>query len=59
MEFVTFVLGVLVGWGIQHWYAQKSSAELRTIFHAFAEIAEEQKLVEWVRDAKGSITTGK
>ena len=59
MELVTFVLGLLVGWGIQHWYSRRSSAELQAIFRAFAQLAEERGWVEWQRDKDGSITTGR
>ncbi len=58
-EVIFFLLGVIAGWGIQHWYARKSSQELLKIFRSFAAIAEENKLVEWQRDKVGNITTGR
>jgi hypothetical protein len=53
---ILFVLGIAIGWGIAHCYALRASRELRLIGRAFAEIAENAKLVEWKRDRKGRIT---
>jgi len=59
MELVTFVLGLLAGWAIQHLYARQSSKEVLTITRAFAEVAEARGLVVWTRDKDGKITFGR
>ena len=45
--------------GVWRLFARQTSQELHTVWESFARIAEEQGLVEWVRDADGRITSAR